>query len=63
MCYSNLDEDTKGQLYYAIKQQLSYGDALPLDRYSRDKFIETIIIRDPELVATCLAKVRLGLPF
>jgi len=62
MCYSKLDEAVKGQLYYALKNELGYSNCMPLDSYSCDKFLKKVTIRDPELVAVCLAKVRLGLP-
>ena len=66
MCYSDLDEDTKGQLYYAIGQALPHNAHFNYRRISpwhRDKFIAELKAERPELVATCLAKVRLGLPF
>ena len=52
----------KMQVYYALKNILGYGNDVPLDDYSRDRFLESVERRDPELVAETLARVRLGLP-
>ena len=64
MCYSDLDEDVKDQLYYAISRALPWcTNYIRISRWHRDKFIAEQKAERPELVATCLAKVRLGLPF
>lgn len=62
MSYSDLDEATRAQLYYALKNILGYGNDALLDSYSALKFVEAVEKRDSELVAATLAKVRLGLP-
>ena len=62
MSCSDLSEPIKMQVYYALKNILGYGNDMPLDGYSRDKFLESVEKRNPKLVATTLAKVRLGLP-
>ena len=61
MSYSDLDEATRAQLYYALKNILGYGNDALLDSYSALKFVEAVEKRDSELVAATLAKVRLGL--
>jgi hypothetical protein len=61
MSCSDLDEATRAQLYYALKNILGYGNDALLDSYSALKFLESVEMRDPELVAATLAKVRLGL--
>ena len=61
MSYSALDEATRAQLYYALKNILGYGNDALLDSYSALKFLESVEKRDPELVEQTLAKVRLGL--
>tara|TARA_Y100001963_G_scaffold80097_1_gene111183 strand:+ start:162 stop:356 length:195 start_codon:yes stop_codon:yes gene_type:complete len=61
MSCSDLNDAVKAQLYYALKSILGYGNDMFLDGISRDKFLESVEKRDPELVAQTLAKVRLGL--
>jgi hypothetical protein len=62
MSCSDLSEPIKMQVYYALKNALGYGNDMSLDDYSRDRFLESVERRDPELVAETLARVRLGLP-
>ena len=62
MSCSDLSEPIKTQVYYALKNALGYSNDVPLDGYSRDKFLDRVEKRDPELVAATLARVRLGLP-
>jgi len=62
MSCSDLSEPIKMQVYYALKNTLGYSNDVPLDGYSRDKFLDRVEKRDPELVAATLARVRLGLP-
>ena len=61
MSCSDLNDAVKAQLYYALKSILGYGNDMFLGGISRDKFLESVEKRDPELVAQTLAKVRLGL--
>ena len=62
MSCSDLDNATKMQLYYALKNILGCGDHLYMGEPSATRFLESVEKRDPELVATTLARVRLGLP-
>jgi hypothetical protein len=62
MSCSDLDNATKMQLYYALKNILGCGDHLYMGEPSTTRFLESVEKRDPELVATTLARVRLGLP-
>ena len=48
-------------LYRAVKLATGHGEGRDLDAYSGMQFVENVEGRDPQLVAVCKVKIRMGL--
>jgi hypothetical protein len=47
-------------LYRAVKLATGHGEGRDLDAYSGMQFVEQVEKRDPQLVAACRCKLRMG---